>query len=105
MMKTRTRTSTNEPTRSSSPRPTKTGYDALACRMVRNGFTTVMVARGASLLQGDSQLVQLFRIDRRRRLRHQVLRPRGLREGDHVAQRFGARHHHDQAIEAEGDAA
>ena len=38
-------------------------------------------------------------------LRQQVLRALGLREGDHVADRLGAGHQRDEAVEAERDAA
>ncbi len=51
------------------------------------------------------QLAQLLLVDFRGRLRQQILGALRLREGDHVADRFGAGHHGDDAVQAEGDAA
>src|SRR5881628_1651382 len=56
-------------------------------------------------LAANSEFIQLLRVDRRGRLAHQVLRARGLREGDDVAERLAAGHHHRHAVESEGDAA
>ena len=47
------------------------------------------------------QLAQLLLVHRAGRLAHQILRTLGLRKGDHVADRFGAGHHGDNAVEAE----
>src|SRR5712691_11664793 len=58
-----------------------------------------------SSLDTDSQLIQLRRVHRRRRLAHEVLRPCRLRECDDLAERLAARHQHHDAVEAEGDAA
>ena len=55
--------------------------------------------------QPDVQLAQLLLVDRARRVREQALRALGLREGDHVADAFGAGHHRDDAVQAEGQAA
>ena len=49
------------------------------------------------------QLPQLLFRHWRRRIHHQVLAALGLRERDHVANRFRFAHHGDDAIEAEGD--
>ena len=54
--------------------------------------------------QMDVQLAQLLLVNGRRRLREQVLRALRLGEGDHVADRFGARHQCGDAVDAEGDA-
>ncbi len=51
------------------------------------------------------QFAQLLLVDRARRLREQILRTLRLREGDHVADRVGAGHHRDNAVQAERDAA
>src|SRR5438552_8898707 len=56
------------------------------------------------LAQANVQLAQLHLVHRRRSMREQVLRALRLGESDHVADGFGARHHGDDAIEAEGDA-
>src|SRR5712691_1651739 len=57
------------------------------------------------LPQANVQLAQLLLVHRRRRVREQVLRALRLGEGDDVADRLGARHHRDDAVQAEGDAA
>jgi hypothetical protein len=44
-------------------------------------------------------------VHRARRARQQALRALRLREGDHVAERLGAGHQRDEAVQAEGDAA
>src|SRR6185295_5491549 len=62
-------------------------------------------ARGLRVAQPDVQLAQLLLVDRARRVREQVLRTLRLRERDDVAQRFGAGHQHDEAVEADRDAA
>ena len=48
---------------------------------------------------------QLLRVDRRRRVGHQVHGGRRLRERDHLADRALARQDRDDAVEAERDAA
>src|ERR1700704_2132653 len=53
--------------------------------------------------QADMQLAQLLLVDRRRSVREQVLRTLRLGKGDHVADRLGAGHHRDDAVQAEGD--
>src|SRR3954464_2944600 len=55
--------------------------------------------------QADVQLTQLLLVHRPGRLREQVLRPLGLGEGDDITQRLGAGHEHDEAVQADGDAA
>src|SRR5260370_31095166 len=57
------------------------------------------------LFDGDSELVQLIFINRRRRIGHQILGGGGCGEGDHFADRFFAGEEHDHAVDAEGDAA
>ncbi|KAG1241167.1 hypothetical protein G6F68_016956 [Rhizopus microsporus] len=51
------------------------------------------------------QFFQLLLVHFRRCIGQQILRALRLREGDHVADRFGAGHHRDDAVQAEGDAA
>ena len=51
------------------------------------------------------QFAQLALVDFGRRLREQALRTLRFWEGDHVANRFCAGHHGDNAIQAEGDSA
>jgi hypothetical protein len=51
------------------------------------------------------QLAQLLLVHRRRRLGQQALGALGLGEGDHVADRLGAGHQRDDAVQAEGQAA
>src|SRR5262245_4165717 len=53
----------------------------------------------------DAQLSRLRRIDRRRRVAHQVHRLRRLREGNHLANRGLTRQQRADAIEAERQAA
>src|SRR5690349_22735263 len=55
--------------------------------------------------QAYVELAQLLLVDRRRRVHEQILGALRLRESDDVADRFGARHHGDDAVQAEGDAA
>src|SRR5215472_5288909 len=53
----------------------------------------------------ESQFLELFRIDRRRRARHQVAGALILRERDHVADVGGAGQHHGPAVQSQRDAA
>src|SRR5664279_4060530 len=55
--------------------------------------------------QADVQLAQLLLVDRTGRVGEEVLRALRLREGDHVAQRLCVDEQHDEAVEADGDAA
>ena len=48
---------------------------------------------------------ELYLADRRRRFRHQILRRRGLREGNHVANGFFAGQQHHHAVNSQRDAA
>src|SRR6266480_5960754 len=57
------------------------------------------------LAQANVQLAQLLLVHGRRGMREQVLRALGLGKRDDVADRFGARHHGHDAVEAERDAA
>src|ERR1700678_2641935 len=56
------------------------------------------------LFNGDSQVVQLIRAHCRRRLGHQILRRRRLREGNHLADGFFAGQQHYHAVESQSDA-
>src|SRR5438128_1465949 len=53
----------------------------------------------------DAQLLELLWIHRRGRVGHETLSFLGLRERDHVADGVGTAEQHDQAIQAERDAA
>src|SRR5690606_6938343 len=53
----------------------------------------------------DTGLAPLLRRDGRRRLRERVVAATGLREGDDLADRLGAREERDDPVPAEGDAA
>src|SRR5260370_22671683 len=57
------------------------------------------------LAQANMQLAQLLFVHRRRGMREQILRALRLGERDDVADGFGARHHGDDAVQAEGDTA
>ncbi|CAM2152284.1 conserved hypothetical protein [Paraburkholderia tropica] len=57
------------------------------------------------LTQTDVQFLELTLVDRARRLREQTLRALRLRERDHVADRVGAGHHRDDAVQTERDTA
>src|SRR5712691_9903566 len=57
------------------------------------------------LAQANVQLAQLLFVHRRRSVREQILRALRLGEGDDVADGFGAGHHGDDPVQAEGDAA
>src|SRR6516225_462340 len=61
--------------------------------------------RAGGVAQADVQLAQLLLVDEARGAGEQVLRALRLREGDDVADRLGARHHRDDAVEAEREAA
>jgi hypothetical protein len=64
------------------------------------------MGRAARILaQADVQFAQLLLVDAARRVGQQALGALGLGEGDHVADRLGAGHHGDDAVEAEGQAA
>ena len=89
------------------------GRRSAASRSVPNAARTGAVdrpvpdssARRLGVAQADVQLAQLLLVDRPGRVGEQVLRPLRLRERDHVAQRLGAGHQHDEAVEADRDAA
>src|SRR2546428_1890082 len=74
---------------------------ALAASLIHSAFMRSTLR----LAQANVQLAQLLLVHGRRRMREQALRALGFGKGDHVADGFGARHHGDDAIEAEGDAA
>src|SRR5256712_14012110 len=57
------------------------------------------------LAQANVQLTQLLLVHGRGRVREEVLCALRLGEGDDVADRLGAGHHRDDAVQAEGDAA
>src|SRR5216683_1228348 len=73
---------------------------AFAASLIHSAF----MRSALRLAQANVQLAQLLLVHRRRSMREQVLRALRLGEGDHLADGFGARHHGDDAIEAEGDA-
>src|SRR6267143_2483472 len=73
---------------------------ALAASLIHSTF----MRSALRLAQANVQLAQLLLVHRRRSMREQVLRALGLGKGDDVADRLAARHHGDDAIEAEGDA-
>ena len=73
------------------------------CHRLR--FDPVRPAGRLRVAQADVQLAQLLLVDRARRVGEQVLGALRLRERDHVAQRLGPGHQHDEAVEADGDAA
>src|SRR6266496_3578093 len=70
--------------------------------MFNVGQPSLRFVRGA---QTNVQLAQLFLVGGRRSVREQVLCTLRLRKSDDVADRLGARHQSDDAIQAEGDAA
>src|SRR5881397_3715961 len=74
---------------------------AFAASLIHSAF----MRSALGLAQANVQLAQLFFVRGRRRPREQVLRALGLWKGDDVADRFGARHHGHDAIQAEGDPA
>src|SRR2546427_6077215 len=74
---------------------------AFAASLIHSAFTRSALG----LAQANMQLAQLLLVRRRRSVREQVLRALGLGKGDDVADRFGARHHGHDAVQAEGDAA
>src|SRR5258708_1423542 len=74
---------------------------AFAASLIHSAF----MPSALRLAQADVQLAQLLLVHRRRRVREQVLRALGFWKGDDVADRFGAGHHRDDAVEAERDAA
>src|SRR5687768_3051894 len=57
------------------------------------------------LAKPDVQLAQLLLVDSIGRMREQVLRALRLRESDHIADGFRARHERGDAIETESDTA
>src|SRR5258706_16255013 len=73
---------------------------AFAASLIHSAFMLSFLRRA----KADMQLAQLLLVDRRRSVCEQVLRALGFGKGDHVADRFRAGHHGDDAIEAEGDA-
>src|SRR5712671_1202298 len=74
---------------------------AFAASLIHSAFMRSILR----LAQADVQLAQLFLVHGRRRMREQVLRALRLGEGDDVADGFGAGHHGDDPVQAEGDAA
>src|SRR6266540_1980822 len=74
---------------------------AFAASLIHSAFTRSILR----LAQANVQLAQLFLLHGRRGMREQILRALRLGERDDVADGFGARHHGDDAIEAEGNAA
>src|SRR5258707_414871 len=73
---------------------------AFAASLIHSAFMLSILGRA----RADMQLAQLLLFDRRRSMGEQVLRALRLGKGDHVADRLGAGHHGDDAIETEGDA-
>src|SRR5258706_11183386 len=73
---------------------------AFAASLIHSVFMLSILGRA----NADMQLAQLLLVDRRRSMGEQVLRALRLGKGDHVADRLGAGHHGDDAIETEGDA-
>src|SRR5574343_533300 len=73
-------------------------------RMGRSALRCDFDLRLDLLTQADVQFAQLLLVDRRRGIGEQALGALGLREGNHVADRFGTGHHGDDAIQAEGKA-
>src|SRR5205814_2847728 len=73
---------------------------AFAASLIHSAFTRSTLG----LAQANMQLAQLFFVRRRRRPREQVLRALRFGKRDDVADRFGARHHGHDAVQAEGDA-
>src|SRR5260370_15346254 len=57
------------------------------------------------LLDRDPQLIELFFVDAGRRIGHQILGGGGLSEGDDLADGFFTGEEHDDAVDAERDAA
>ena len=57
------------------------------------------------IAQADVQFAQLLLVHRAGRLRQQALRALGLGEGDDVADRLGAGHHGDDAVQTKGQTA
>src|SRR5882762_951318 len=74
---------------------------AFAASLIHSAFMRSFLRRA----KADMQLAQLLLVDRRGGMREQVLRALRLGKGDHVADRLGAGHHGDDAVQAKGDAA
>src|SRR5438105_2147530 len=62
-------------------------------------------ARLLEFVELDAQLLELLWVHRRGRVGHETLSFLGLRERDHVADGVGPAQKHNQAIQAERDAA
>src|SRR5436853_4835787 len=65
----------------------------------------ISVAGEFRLMDADAELAHLQLVDRGRGAGKEVEARRGLREGDHVADRLGAEEALDDAVDAVGDAA
>src|SRR6266513_3611255 len=74
---------------------------AFAASLIHSAF----MRSALRLAQANVQLAQLLLVHGRRGMREQVLRALGLGKRDDVADRFGARHHGHDAVQAEGDTA
>src|SRR6266540_4170792 len=74
---------------------------AFAASLIHSAFTRSILR----LAQANVQLAQLFLLHGRRGMREQILRALRLGERDDVADRVRSRHHRDDAVEAEGNAA
>src|SRR5260370_11846413 len=72
---------------------------AFAASLIHSAF----MRSALRLAQANVQLAQLLLVHRRRSMREQVLRALRLGKRDHVADRLGAGHHGDDAVQAEGD--
>src|SRR5882672_1373683 len=73
---------------------------AFAASLIHSAF----MRSALRLAQTNVQLAQLLFVGGRRSVREQILRALRLRERDHVADRFGPRHHCDDPVQAESDA-
>src|SRR6266446_1016919 len=74
---------------------------AFAASLIHSAF----MRSALRLAQADVQLAQLLLVHRRRSVREQILRALRLGKGDDVADRLGAGHHGDDAVQPEGDSA
>src|SRR6058998_452253 len=74
---------------------------AFAASLIHSAF----MRSALRLAQANVQLAQLLLVHRRRSMREQVLRALRLGKGDDVADGVRSRHHRDDAVEAERDAA
>src|SRR5712691_7601905 len=73
---------------------------ACAASLIQSAF----MPSALRLAQANMQLAQLLLVHGRRGMREQILRALRLWERDDVADGFGAGHHGDDAVQAEGDA-